>query len=193
MISSAEDDLDRRSRRTRKAVFDALARLISTSRYDVIRTSCIIESAGIGRSTFYQHFRSKDEVLIGIIEPVFSPFALAAAGRGNVEALERTLEHIWMRRAAARTMLKPPLLEKLQDKLARMIETHTCPGGQRARTDFHAVGAASAQLAMLKLWLSGETCYSPGALAQQFARWPIVGRGCCEAESVPTGGGARRP
>ncbi|OYW34904.1 MAG: hypothetical protein B7Z42_16035, partial [Brevundimonas sp. 12-68-7] len=76
---SEAHDLDRRSQRTRKAIFEAFTRLMFARRYSAIRTTDLIEAAGVGRSTFYEHFRNKDDVLVWAIDPVFEPLADAGA------------------------------------------------------------------------------------------------------------------
>lgn len=47
---------DGRRQRTRQAITDALIRLMSDQRYSAIRTTDLIQAAGVGRSTFYEHF-----------------------------------------------------------------------------------------------------------------------------------------
>lgn len=166
MTEDAARDLDRRTQRTRKAIFDALIRLIFAQRYSTIRTADLIEAAGIGRSTFYEHFRSKDDVLVAVIDPIFTPLAIAAAGRGSRAALRGTLEHIWEQRAFARALFEPPLLAKLQRKLAGMIEARL-PAAEGLPPALVAMGAAAGQLAMLRMWLAGEASCSADALAQE--------------------------
>jgi AcrR family transcriptional regulator len=166
MTDDAARDLDRRTQRTRKAVFDALIRLIFAQRYGTIRTADLIEAAGIGRSTFYEHFRSKDDVLVAVIDPIFMPLAIAAAGRGSRTALRATLEHIWEQRAFARALFEPPLLVKLQRKLAAMIEARQPASGDGPPAALVAMGAAAGQLAMLRIWLAGEVSCSADVLAQ---------------------------
>ena len=100
MSPSAAPD-DHRKMRTRQAILGALTQLMFTRRYGAIRTADLIEAAGVGRSTFYEHFRSKDEVLVALVDPLFSPLADAAAGRGNVFAVEAVLNHLWDQRAPA--------------------------------------------------------------------------------------------
>ncbi|WP_396593564.1 TetR/AcrR family transcriptional regulator [Brevundimonas sp. R86498] len=172
-MTQAAEDLDRRSQRTRKAVFDAFMRLIFTHRYSAIRTSDLIEAAGVGRSTFYEHFRNKDEVLVWAIDPIFAPLAEAAAGRASLPRLRFVVDHLWERRALARVMFEPPLAGKLQRKLAAMIEARL---GERTAdslpTAMIAAASAAAQLALLRVWLSGEAACDPGALA----RWLAEGR-----------------
>lgn len=55
--------IDRRVVRTRTTLYDSLVQLIRERGYDSIRIEDILERANIGRSTFYAHFKSKDELL----------------------------------------------------------------------------------------------------------------------------------
>ncbi len=166
MTHDTARDLDRRSKRTRAAILDALIRLIFSRRYDAIRTADVIEAAGVGRSTFYEHFRNKDDVLVAVIDPVFIPLAAAASGRSSRAALKAMLEHVWPQRALARVLFEPPVLAKLQRKLAGMIETRLTEGGEGPPAGLIAMGAAAGQLAMLRMWLVGEASCSAEALAE---------------------------
>lgn len=168
-MSDAHDH-DRRSQRTRTAVFEAFTRLIFARRYSAIRTTDVIEEAGVGRSTFYEHFRNKDDVLVWAIEPVFAPLAEAGAGRASLPRLHFVLDHLWERRALARVMFEPPLGPKLQRKLAAMIEARLTAGGaDDPPTALTATAAAASQLAMLRLWLTGEVACEPEILARELA------------------------
>jgi len=55
--------IDRRVMRTRTALYDALVALILRKDYDAISVQDILVEADIGRSTFYAHFTSKDDLL----------------------------------------------------------------------------------------------------------------------------------
>ena len=52
---------DRRTRRTRNKVNDAFVDLIQEKRFDDITVQNLIDRAGVGRSTFYSHFRDKED------------------------------------------------------------------------------------------------------------------------------------
>ena len=54
---------DRRSRRTRQALLEALLALLTAKNYDEISINDIVEHANVGRSTFYAHYQDKDDLL----------------------------------------------------------------------------------------------------------------------------------
>lgn len=171
MNTAKPDDADRRIRRTRKAVFDALIRLIFSRRYDTIRTGDVIAEAGIGRSTFYEHFRSKDDVLLAVIDPILAPLADAATGRGSTASLTFTLDHLWEQRSFARMLFEPALQARLQRKLATLIEARMAdsPGGGTPLS-LVAAGAAASQFGLLRLWLAGEVACPARVLADHMRR-----------------------
>ncbi|KAF0845629.1 TetR/AcrR family transcriptional regulator [Nocardia caishijiensis] len=55
---------DRRVRRTRDALHRALIELMIERGYERVTVSDIIERADVGRSTFYAHYRDKDDLLL---------------------------------------------------------------------------------------------------------------------------------
>jgi AcrR family transcriptional regulator len=63
MFTGLETGIDRRSRRTRQALHQALFRLILERGYDEITVADIADAADIGRSSFYAHFTDKDDLL----------------------------------------------------------------------------------------------------------------------------------
>src|SRR5260370_17924001 len=54
---------DRRVQRTKKLLHKALMSLILEKKYESITVQEILDRADVGRSTFYMHFRDKDELL----------------------------------------------------------------------------------------------------------------------------------
>lgn len=58
---------DRRIQKTQKVLREALAALIAEKPYESIVIKEILDRANVGRSTFYTHFRDKDDLLVSSI------------------------------------------------------------------------------------------------------------------------------
>ncbi|WP_324195288.1 TetR/AcrR family transcriptional regulator [Nocardia abscessus] len=131
------DSTDRRVRRTRALLHRALIELMVERAYDRITVRDILARADVGRSTFYAHYRDKDDLLLRsstdylraamtaaetddaaeLLAPVRTLFQLAAdhpdiyralLGRKSGTVLLRT----------TRVMVAQILAERLRDRLA---------------------------------------------------------------------------
>src|SRR5215472_18790764 len=64
---------DRRIQKTEELLHRALASLIREKDYDSIVVKEILDRANVGRSTFYMHFRDKDDLLVSSIQEMLGP------------------------------------------------------------------------------------------------------------------------
>ena len=63
--------MDRRQRKTRKAIFDAFLFLLSKKNFNDVTVGEIIELADVGRATFYAHFETQDFLLKDLCAELF--------------------------------------------------------------------------------------------------------------------------
>ena len=119
---------DRRVSRTKRALHEALVTLIRERDYEDISVQQILDRADVGRSTFYTHYRDKDELLVDGIHDMIrsvSPAASTAAADDftwfSLPILEHHERH---RRAVAQRLTgsaRAVLHEHLRHVLARMV------------------------------------------------------------------------
>ena len=175
---------DRRASRTRRALNDALISLILEQRYDTITVQHVIDRANVGRSTFYAHYRDKEDLLRSSFEEFLGTFGAHMnwqnlKGGRTVPVLEmfRHLQNFHNFYKALARSRKTDLLYKIgPDHMARSIEQSLISWlppqsikQQRAvPLPLLSHYVASALLAMLKWWLEQEMPYSPERMDQIF-------------------------
>src|SRR3954469_3330154 len=159
------EGLDRRVARSRKAILSAFVALVLERRYDAIRVSDVIDKADVGRSTFYAHFKSKDDLLRQSMEGLLAMIADAASPAPDEAKLAFAVAHFWENRRLARAILAPPLGASVRRQLEAAIEERL-EGGIELRPA-RAVQIAAAQLALLEAWTRGELTASEELIADR--------------------------
>jgi AcrR family transcriptional regulator len=105
-MASEQRAKDRRIQKTQKLLHDALGSLIREKPYDEIVVKEILDRANVGRSTFYTHFKDKDELLASGIHSMLQDVhssRLPASGKKHERIVEFSLpvfEHIQVHRQA---------------------------------------------------------------------------------------------
>ncbi len=124
---------DRRVRRMRKLLYEALISLVLERKYDSITIQNILDRADVGRSTFYTHFDSRDEMLISgmgklgtTLQNAVGLQRASARSRENVVAFSRAMfEHAHDYReiynALLHTSAWPLVRQRLQEILDDII------------------------------------------------------------------------
>lgn len=152
--------LDRRQQRTREAIRKAFLRLVGTRRYEDITVSDLIRTADIGKSTFYEHYRSKDEVLHALMDGMLRELAEAAAGSLPRDRLCGLLGHFWENRRLGKAVFGPQLGPAVRRRLAEWMVERSAIGKAQAAY------LSAAQIGLLFAWLTGEVAADPDDVAE---------------------------
>jgi AcrR family transcriptional regulator len=162
--------LDRRSARTRRAILQAFVQLVLERRYDDISIADIVTLADVGRSTFYEHFRSKDDLLHHSMAWLLKLIA-GSIRPGSREATLRAVAHFWDNRWLARTLLAHPIGPAVRRSLVAFVEEVLGEEEQSDRElmNARAVQIAAAQLALVEAWARGEVVATREEIADRLA------------------------
>lgn len=167
---------DRRVDRTYRELLSAFRDLMFEHGYSRITVRAIIARANVGRSTFYEHFRNKEDVLRESIAPVLTPLAAAVASPRAADELRLVVEHMWSVRARAgaamlgstRPLVARVLADLLAERLEKLAASVAAPP-VRVPLRMIAAALADAQLGLLASWMREEHPASAEAVAQSLA------------------------
>ena len=89
---------DRRTQRTRHSLTHAMVELVTEKRFDDITVQNLIDNADIGRSTFYTHFRDKEDLFQknweGFVDFCAQKITWEKAGRGSFMPIIFLFDHL---------------------------------------------------------------------------------------------------
>ncbi len=178
---------DRRVQRTRDLLQKALIDLIGERDYDAITIQDVVDRANVGRTTFYVHYASKDELFMGCHEAITNEFHV-----GPLHPLSReewlssevspntkmAYHHLEEARARLYSIFQGKdgllILRQLRDRSAQNIEANLRAAFAEAESDVPlnvlANYLAGAQIAFMQWWLSKRQPHTIEDLAQTFHR-----------------------
>jgi AcrR family transcriptional regulator len=141
---------------TRAWIIAAFNRLVLGRRYESVSVGEVTRRAGVGRSTFYEHFRDKDDVLRQALAVVLTPLADAAVGRGDPCRVHAVLNHIGENRDRTLAMLDGPARAQIEQALADLVLARLSPDAAvpaDATQRLESRRLAGSHLAVLRAWL----------------------------------------
>ena len=161
---------DRRIRRTRSALTDAFLALVVERPYDDIAIGDIVEHAGVGRSTFYQHFANKEDLLRQSLFPAFETLAESLSDQRDPARLVFWVEAFWTNRSAGRALLGGPTRAFMVRTLAEQIGPRL-PDARTllVATPLAAAQLAEAQLGLINAWITGRSFCAADDMANALA------------------------
>lgn len=167
-MHSSPQKMDSRRQRTRDELLAAFFTLVLSRRYHEIRVADVLAASGTGRSTFYEHFRNKDELLSAALHGPFSILAGIVSGESGVTRVSGILQHFWENRALARSLFQGAALRVVRQTLIASIEARLdreYRSRLRIPPRLAAHALADGMFSPIIAWLSGEAACSAGDLA----------------------------
>lgn len=178
---------DRRVQRTRELLQQSLIGLLGERHYDAITIQEIVDRANVGRTTFYLHYGSKDDLFISCHEAVIGKFRFGPRhplSRAELLAPEAppgmvsAYRHLRDTRALLRRFSQGKesllLLRRIRDDRALEIEASLSAAFAEEDSalplEMLASYLAGAQIALLHWWVEGRQPHTPEALARAFHR-----------------------
>jgi len=181
---------DERVRRTHQRLGFALLALIQEKSYGEVTVRQILQRAKVGRSTFYLHYRDKNDLLLSQLEKFSEIMSTALSVRkecsSRVVPVEEMFAHIAeqmpLYRALKRADRLNDFFELAQVYFARGIAQRLAESGRLAKCskremEIRATALAGSLLSLLRWWLDRGTKEPPKAMDEMFHQmvWKGVG------------------
>ena len=163
--------MDRRQQKTRAAIVQAFTLLVQKKPFERITVQEIIDQANVGRSTFYAHFETKDELLRSMCTDIFHHVfhhalpqeqeAGCDTGLQNLQVkLGNVLYHLGEHKSVLKGILSsqssPLFLGYLREYLHQLFQGYADEFDPRIPRDFllhhQGVVAASGEVGVPLLW-----------------------------------------
>jgi AcrR family transcriptional regulator len=174
---------DRRIRRTCERLGSALVALIQERPIDDVTVQDVLDRASVGRSTFYLHFRDKDDLLLSQLEEFLEMMSTALSVRKEeshrVVPVAELFAHIGSQKKVYRALADADRLNDFfdlaQGYFARGIEQRLKESKRLTNLSQPELGArasalAGSMLSLLRWWLDRGAKESPRAMDELFHR-----------------------
>jgi AcrR family transcriptional regulator len=173
--------LDERIRRTRARLGDALVALIQEKAYGDVTVQEVLDRASVGRSTFYLHFRDKNDLLLSQLE-TFLEMMSTFLSIGNEDShrvlpVAEMFAHIGAENKIYRALADAGRLNDFfdlaQGYFARAIEqrlreSRRCSDLLQHESGARSYALAASLLALLKWWVDRGAKEAPRSMDDLF-------------------------
>ena len=163
---------DRRVARTRQALLVAFRELVFANGYENVTVRGVVARANVGRSTFYEHFTGKDDILRASMAQFLVVFADSIASEAQPERLVHVLDHLWSNRRLTDAIFTGSPRQILARALAQMVavrlEEMAGGGALAIPVRLAAIQLAEGQLALVEAWMRGKAHCPAARLAAAF-------------------------
>jgi AcrR family transcriptional regulator len=175
--------LDERVRRTHERLGGALVELIQEKPIDDVTVQEVLDRASVGRSTFYLHFRDKNDLLLSQLEKFLEIMSTALSIRKEesrrVVPVAEMFEHIGSQKKVYRALADSGRLNDFfdlaQGYFARGIEQRLRESKRLAKLSqsdlaARAFALAGSMLSLLRWWIDRGAKEPPRTMDELFHR-----------------------
>ncbi|WP_435859459.1 TetR/AcrR family transcriptional regulator [Streptomyces tanashiensis] len=184
---------DRRVRRTRAALRQALVELVLERGFHAITVEEITERADVGRATFYAHYRDKEDLLVGIVRDLAEDRdrLLPAVRQAHAEGftglpVKYIFEHAEQEKPVYQVVLRGEGDGRALREFTDLIRTHA-EAAFRARTEqlgvtpripLEVVARAwtGELIGLLTWWVENDTGYTAAEITAHLRDLSVYGR-----------------
>lgn len=170
------ESVDDRTRRTRNALAMALIKLTAKKSVDEITVGELVNSAGVGRSTFYLHYSNMGDFLANsfanMLVGMARRSAMSTAALNSILPSKHIFEHIYAARAHASSMQhskqRPRMLAAGEARLRTLVEENLRQYSPQLRDNQIrplSIFVVGGFMGLLKTWMESG-CREPPILMQ---------------------------
>jgi AcrR family transcriptional regulator len=180
--------IDRRVQRTRDALGDALVELMHEKPFDAITVQHVLDRAGVSRSTFYAHYRDKNDLFVSDVDEFLTSMATllerCQEASDRVAPVRELFAHLADARRFHAALVASDKVRDVaelgQEHFARAIERRLAElprarGVTAERRTAAAQALAGALLSLLSWWIDRGMPGSPAEMDDLFHRMVWAG------------------
>jgi len=164
-------DQDRRVRRTRRALHEALVALVLERGYERLTVQDVLDRADVGRSTFYAHYRDKEALLTAIFDDMRAQLLdeLDGAGGDPARPAELLFQHAGQNQRVYRALCGrrggEVVLRHLHGMLKELVMAALRDRPAAVPVEVAAEFCASAAIGLLVWWIEQDFPHDAAWLA----------------------------
>lgn len=164
--------MDLRIKKTYRALFDAFTELLEEHRFEDLTVAMLCERAMIRRTTFYKHFRDKNDYFAFYVDELMSGLPQKRTGKGNAASADdvRVLRHEVFADAMDMILAHEQLMDNiLESSMSGMLTSMICD--RIAHSIRERVMSTLDEGALAPVSLETTSEFIAGGIIRLFTKW----------------------
>lgn len=183
LISGGAKCMDRRIRKTKQSLNEALFNLLDRKPFKQITITDIVQEADVNRGTFYKHYREKEDLLDNIIQEVLADlksayqdpylqtnhFSVQALTPSMIKIFDHVYSHQTFYKQVINSTISPSFQNQVCDVIRELVlnDFVSFSNTTNAEPMLLATYQAHAIFGMIVFWAEEEFSHSPEYMSEQ--------------------------